>query len=300
MPNPKSVETFVWVARLGGFRAAAEKLGTTQPSVSHRVGQLEAALGVALFERGPRGTVLTPPGREFLGYAERLMALSAEAVSAVSPSKAIRGLVRLGVAETIVHTWLPALVERLHASYPHVTLEIEVDTTAHLREALLDQSLDVAFLLGPLAEPRIRNVPLSVYPMAWIARPGLALPPPPLAAEALRAWPIITYSRGTRPYMNVREALSAPGEAPPRIHANASLSTIVRMTLDGIGIAAVPPVLMAKEIAAGLLAILATRVALNDLTFTACWLASPDDHGARAIVRLARDTAAAAPYAAER
>ena len=51
MPDLRNLETFVWVARLGGFRLAAEKLNTTQPAISARVAALEQEFGVRLFER---------------------------------------------------------------------------------------------------------------------------------------------------------------------------------------------------------------------------------------------------------
>ncbi|MGL1138605.1 LysR family transcriptional regulator, partial [Vibrio parahaemolyticus] len=51
MLDLKSLETFVWVLRLGGFRKAAERLNTTQPAISARVSQLEDELGVSLFDR---------------------------------------------------------------------------------------------------------------------------------------------------------------------------------------------------------------------------------------------------------
>ncbi len=53
--NLRFIETFLWVARLGSFSAAAEKLNTTQASISNRIATLEAELGVKLFVREMRG-----------------------------------------------------------------------------------------------------------------------------------------------------------------------------------------------------------------------------------------------------
>src|SRR3546814_6994632 len=116
----------------------------------------------------------------------------------------MRGVVRLGVAETIVHTWLAKLIERMHAVYPALTLEIEVDTSPLLRERLVSHQLDIAFLLGPVSEPRMKNVALSSYPLAWVASPDLDLGPDPVPLGVLARWPIITYPRNTRPYITVR------------------------------------------------------------------------------------------------
>ena len=51
MIDLRNLETFVWVAQLGGFRSAADKLNTTQPAISARIALLEDELGVKLFDR---------------------------------------------------------------------------------------------------------------------------------------------------------------------------------------------------------------------------------------------------------
>jgi DNA-binding transcriptional LysR family regulator len=155
MIDLRNLETFVWVAQLGGFRSAADKLNTTQPAISARIALLEDELGVKLFDREQRRATLTAKGFELLGYAERMLQLRADMLRAVSEKMAMRGIIRLGVAETIVHTWLPRLIERLNAVYPLITLEIDVDITPNLRHALVGHQLDIAFLLGPVSEPRM-------------------------------------------------------------------------------------------------------------------------------------------------
>ena len=109
----KTLETFMWVANLRSFRGAAEKLHTTQPAISMRIAQLEDDLKVRLIERDRRMVAMTHKGQELLGYAERLMRLRAEMIEAVGDRSTMRGIVRLGVSETIVHTWLPTLIERV-------------------------------------------------------------------------------------------------------------------------------------------------------------------------------------------
>src|SRR5262249_40294128 len=116
----KTIETFLWVATLRSFRRAAEKPTTTRPAVSMRMAQLEGELGVRLLERDRRVVAPTPKGQELVGYAERLMRLRAEMIEAVGDRSTMRGIVRLGVSETIVHTWLPSLVERVNAAYPNL------------------------------------------------------------------------------------------------------------------------------------------------------------------------------------
>jgi len=68
--NLRFIEAFVWVARLRSFRAASEKLHTTQTAISSRIASLESDFGVRLFERDKRTVTLTHSGEELLNYAE--------------------------------------------------------------------------------------------------------------------------------------------------------------------------------------------------------------------------------------
>ena len=288
----RTLETFYWVARLGGFRRAAEKLNTTQPAVSARIAQLEQAFNTRLIDRDKRHSALTPKGLELFAYAERMLALRTEMVMAVTEAGSLRGTVRLGVAETLVHTWLARLVKRLHERYPAITLEISVDVSANLRDALLAGELDVTLLLGPVGAPKITNLPLCRYPMAWIASPDLAVAAGRLTLVDLAAWPIITYARTTRPYREVTELFARVEIPRPRFFANSSLASIVRMTLDGIGISAIPPAVIAEELSAGRLRVLDVDTALPPLAFTASYVDQPDNALAAIVANLAESIAA--------
>lgn len=136
----RSLETFLWVANLRSFRGAAERLHTTQPAVSMRIAQLEDDLGVKLLERDRRAVSLTEKGQLLLRHAERLIRQRSSLIEAVGDSSTMSGVVRLGVSETIVHTWLPRLIERVNATYPNLEIEIEVDISPNLRERLITKN----------------------------------------------------------------------------------------------------------------------------------------------------------------
>ncbi|WP_039884195.1 LysR family transcriptional regulator, partial [Achromobacter piechaudii] len=185
----RNIETFFWVATLGSFRAASDKLNTTQPAVSQRIASLEADLGVRLFERDARGVKLTAKGHELLSHAERMLQVRRDMFEAAREQNVMTGTVRIGVAETIVQTWLPTLIELIHTTYPALVLEIEVDTTHVLRPHLMSRQIDLAFLMGPVLEARVENLPLCSYPLAWVASPTLDLGPEPLTLERIAKLP---------------------------------------------------------------------------------------------------------------
>ena len=197
MTDFKAIETFMWVVTLGSFRGAAQKLNTTQPAISQRIAQLEREVGVRLLQRDRRMVLPTPSGRQMMVYAEKLIGLRSEMLAVVGDRSAMRGVLRLGVAETIVHTWLSQLIKSVNHAYPNLSLEIEVDITSNLRTRLLAQEIELAFLLGPLTAPTVSNRVLCDYPVGFLASPSLGLGKRRLTVHDLAKFPIITFPRKT-------------------------------------------------------------------------------------------------------
>jgi len=287
----RTLETFVWVATLGSFRGAAQKLNTTQPAISQRIAQLEAECGVRLIDRQTRSVLPTAKGRELLVYADRLLRIWAEMREAIAGAHGFSGILRIGVSETIVHTWLPRLIETVGRVYPRLSLEIEVDISPNLRSRLLAHELDLALLLGPISAPEIENRPLCRFPIDFLASPKLGLPDRLLTAEDLARHPILTFARGTQPYHAMRENFRRHALPGLRLHASAALSPVIRMASDGLGIAAVPAAIARAEIAAGTLRVLKTALAIPDLAFTASWVASLDGLAAASVGAIAVEIA---------
>lgn len=142
--------TFSAVARNGGITRAAEELNTVQSNVTQRVKALEAEIGTALFERHSRGMTLTGAGRRLLPYAQRMAALSREAVLATRDDGEPKGPLAIGSMETTAAVRLPALLAEFHRRFPAVRLTLKTATTADLVAAVLDGALDGAFVAGPI------------------------------------------------------------------------------------------------------------------------------------------------------
>ena len=131
--NHKRLETFVWVASLGSFRKAAERMYTTQPAISARISALESELGVKLFERevGSAPISLTAKGKDLLPYAEKILYQSEQLRKRAESSSAYSGVIRIGVSETIAHTWLSRFLAQLHREMPNLDVELTVEVDAH-------------------------------------------------------------------------------------------------------------------------------------------------------------------------
>jgi DNA-binding transcriptional LysR family regulator len=289
----RSIETFLWVVKLGSFRGAAQRLNTTQPAISQRIAQLEREMGVKLLNRDHRAASPTPSGRQMMIYAEKLIGLRAQMVAEVGDATAMRGVLRLGVAETIVHTWLPRLIKSVNAAYPNLSLEIEVDITPNLSARLLAQEIELAFVVGPLTDPGVHNRVLCDFPIGFLASPALGLGRDPLGLAALAKFPIITFPRKTQPYEAVRALFNGPDLPPIRLHASASIATVIHMATEGLGIAVIPAAIVENQLTDGRLQLLATDFSIPPLTFMASWLASPDSVAVERVAGLAAQIAQA-------
>jgi DNA-binding transcriptional LysR family regulator len=271
----RTLEAFVWISRLGGFTAAAERMNTTQPAISHRIQQLEQQLDVQIFQRRKPKVVLTDRGHELLKYAEPILRMHEHMLAAVGAPDRLPGRLSIGAVESIVKSWLPSFISGFSRSYPNVELMITVDDSPALRGRLLSYEIDLAFIAGTIQDPVIRSEPLSRCRMGFVGAPGL-VSVEKLSAEALTKIPLITFSR-TSSSLPVLEMLpSQPNRSPPRLHTSNSLATIVQMARDGLGLAFIPLMVAAEDLAAGVLVEVPTHVTIPDITFSACWLAAPE------------------------
>lgn len=144
------IKTFAAVARAGGITRAAEELNTVQSNVTQRIKALEAEIGTPLFERHSRGMTLTAAGKRLLPYAQKMTALSHEAVLAARDDGEPKGPLAIGSMETTAAVRLPPLLADFHRRFPAVRLTLRTATTADLVAAVLDGILDGAFVAGPI------------------------------------------------------------------------------------------------------------------------------------------------------
>jgi DNA-binding transcriptional LysR family regulator len=136
---------FKTVAEEGGIARAAGKLHRVPSNISTRIKQLEASVGAQLFVREKQRLHLSPRGEHLLGYADRLLRLSAEAMGAVS-SAPPRGLLRLGALESTTASRLPRVLAAYHKAYPDVRVELITGTNDALTAAVLERRVEAAFV----------------------------------------------------------------------------------------------------------------------------------------------------------
>lgn len=264
----EQIRTFLWVARLGGFRKASERLHLSQPAVSTRIANLENELQVSLFERAPGRLILTKQGQQLLNYAEQILFVEEEIKHRVGASAKVEGLFRIGASETIAQAWLPDFLQAFATAYPSVNVDLTVDISGSLRDGVIERRLDLAFLMGPVSEFSVKNVALPRFDLHWYRAAHLG-------DVDLAQIPVISYSSRTRPHRELTSALAGRVGPKMRVFTSASLSASLRMIAAGIAVGPYPRVLATPLIAAGEVEEFDPDLPLSPLEFTASYLAEP-------------------------
>jgi DNA-binding transcriptional LysR family regulator len=181
------LRTFVAVAREGSITRASEQLHLSQPAVSAHIKAIEDALGLALFDRTPRGMTLTREGERLLAKAEQTLASHQELMEEATRIKGrLTGKLRLGAGSNTNHEAVGRLLTSLSERFPEVEVALKHGTSREILQGLRSGGLDVGFyneagepdadletvevsrfsifLAGPLADARqLGDVPW-IYP----------------------------------------------------------------------------------------------------------------------------------------
>ncbi len=257
--NLAQFETFYWVARLGGFHAAARRQGLTQPTVSVRVRELETALGVRLFDRSRRRAEITPDGQEVLERAEQILRLAGDIEQSVRQRGPLHGLLRLGAVETVALTTLSNLLPRLRAAFPDLRVELSVDMGTTLSRKLNARDLDIAVITDPQLGDGLVAEPVGRIVLRWVASPRLGLPRRSLTPADLAAFQIFTGSEPSTLRSVALDWFRQAGLEPALVNSSNSHMLMAQFVAANHGVAVLPPAILGAEIRAGLVRVLTTR-----------------------------------------
>ncbi len=287
----KQIEAFVWVCDLGSFRRAAERLNTTQPNVSSRISALEDLLGIRLMERDAGSVRILPKGRELLLHARAVLRSTEALMAAGGKANLMDGILKLGVTELVVNTWLREFMRAAKQEFPNVSIELTVDLSLRISDALLDHSIDLALQTGPFAVAMDKTVPLGSSAYVWVAAPSLAASLRDFGATGLLQFPILTHARGTAAVDEVEQHFAGRSRGRLTLVPSNNMSACLHMAIDGLGVGILPEAMVRGDIKAGRLKAIGYAWVPKPLKMSARY------HGAHApayvgnIAKLAREVA---------
>lgn len=187
---------FTLVARHGGVGKAARAARRPKATLSRRVGELEAALDLRLFERGRRDLKLTEEGRALFERASALLTELEETATAIaSGSERVRGRLRISAPLLFAQTAMGRLAAEFARAYPDVRLEV---TTEDRPVDMIEEGYDLVIRVDPALEEALVGRPFLHDRLVVVAAPDLPRMPgkcvPALVrgTDAARSWTAVT------------------------------------------------------------------------------------------------------------
>jgi len=254
----RQLRVFTEVARQLSFSKAAKTLHLTPPAVTMQVKELEAQIGLPLFERNGRQVSLTTPGELMLVYARKLLAVLKDAEDAAARLKRVEaGTLTIGMVSTAKY-FLPRLLAEFRREHEHVEIRLAESNREALVHRLRGNEVDIAVMGRPPRELATRAEPFAAHPHVFVAAPShpLARQEGHLPVEALRPHDFIVREEGsgTRAAM---EAFLAEARVEPRmVMEMSSNETIKQAVIAGMGLSFLSLHTLQLELEQGLLVVL--------------------------------------------
>lgn len=235
--QPEALMTFLAVARLGRYTAAAEVLGVNHSTVSRRMAALEAAMGDRMLVRSPTGWEVTDAGRRALAAAERIEE-SLRMLHDDTGGDPVQGMVRVAAPEAFTSAFLVPAMVSLQRSHPNLAIEL-LAATQRVRQNR--SGVDLEIVVG--RRPRVHRAlatPVCDYSLRLYASPGyLRRNGAPHAVEDLARHPLIYYVEALLQVDELDRALQLLPTPAPSIRST-SVFAHVEATAAGAGIGVLP------------------------------------------------------------
>jgi DNA-binding transcriptional LysR family regulator len=289
MPTVKELEALEAVAEAGSFEGAARRLNATPPAIANRISEMESELGIRLFVRTRQRCQITPRGRALLPIAQRVLVDISEIRRTIGERSSLAGTIRMGVPETIAYTQLPQILSRLSADLPQLTIEVEIGVSSDLLPKVRTHELDIACVVGPVLDQELVSEPFWEAPLSWIAS-GATWSEKPLTIDELAQRTILLPAKG-RHISTIGGWFKSSGLRPKIIICN-SMSTAVKMTALGLGMALVPIEVARQELDAGVVTLVPVQVKLPTNASVTIYPVGQVEPALGAVIEVMRELAA--------
>ena len=143
----RNLLAFIQVASTQNFTQSAHILKYSQSNISMQIQQLEKEIGVKLFDRIGHRVTLTQYGQELLPYAQEIVSTSLKMQNILHSENNLGGVLKVGMVESLFNIIFKNTIEKYHARFPNVKVELNVDGAASIQELVKKNQIDIACLI---------------------------------------------------------------------------------------------------------------------------------------------------------
>lgn len=247
----RHLKTFIIVAESGGFTRAGERLGYTQSTITNHIQSLEEVIGSPLFDRLGKKVVLTEVGEHMLSYAQKILALSNEALESSQMNGKPSGTIRIGANESLMIYRLPVILYEFKKRYPQVHIILQPSESQELHNELKSGKFDFALFTNPeklgvdiVTRSLVRETIVLVAPPGHPLTKRKIVTPADLEGEML----LLTEPGSYRDLLE--KWIKEEGISCSRIHFW-SIEAIKQTVMCGLGLSYLPLITVKEEIERG-------------------------------------------------
>ena len=247
----RQLEIFRALAEELHFTRAAERVHCVQSNVTTQIRALEEELGTRLFDRLAKRVVLTDAGRRFLPYAEKVLSTVGDAQAAVVQDRVPSGPLCIGAPESVLNYRLPHMLSRFRKLYPKVQLTFLPYWDVSLVQSIESGKIDLAvWMKDAVAHERLKSLRLRSETVLFVADRAH-----PLASarkvrpEDLSGQTLLLTESGCAYRKKLDEILSLMNIRPGNVTEFSSVEAIKQCASLGMGVALLPEIVVARELA---------------------------------------------------
>ncbi|MDV5357437.1 transcriptional regulator LrhA [Kosakonia sp. SMBL-WEM22] len=232
------LRTFVAVADLNTFAAAAAAVCRTQSAVSQQMQRLEQLVGKELFARHGRNKLLTEHGIQLLGYARKILRFNDEACTSLMFSN-LQGVLTIGASDESADTILPFLLNRISSVYPKLALDVRVKRNPLSNDQLQEDEVDLVVTTHRVAP--FDYLTLRTSPTLWYCAAEYVL-------QKGEAVPLVLLDEPSPFRDMVLNALNEAGIPWRMAYVASTLSAVKAAVKAGLGVTARPVEMMSPDL----------------------------------------------------
>ena len=264
---------FMAVGRLGSIRRAADELHVSASAIDRQILNVEAELGMPLFERLPTGLRLTAAGEIMMAAGSRWQK---NMISVRAQMEDLRGLkrghVEIAVIDALAKGYIPAAIQTIQARYPGITIGVKVLDNGAVREAVLRGDVDMGLLFDPQSYRDLQVRAFVDVVLGFLTPVGHPIGERREARFSLcEGSPLVLPARPLAVCQQVEVLIGTSGIEPRRQVTSDNIQMIVSMVLQGLGVGVLTSLDVLTEVRQGLLSF--TRITdpvLRPMTLALC------------------------------
>ncbi|NBI90033.1 LysR family transcriptional regulator [Lachnospiraceae bacterium] len=235
------------IAETGTFTSAAKKLFITQSAVSHAVAELEKQAGTALFERLPKGVILTPCGISLLEESRSILTACRDLDRRINHLEE-NTPINIVSSITIASFLLPEILSGLKAAFPQIQVSVRVASANAAIEILQHGNADIAFWEGAAPKGNFHTILLGSYKLCAACAPGFGLSVETISPGQLCSYPLLLREQGSAIRDTLDNMLTLANLRAVPVWESVNSLALIKAAEAGLGITVLPEKLLSDSL----------------------------------------------------